>query len=272
MLVLKQTYSIFASCLLAVGLAACSGGADMDSASADSGDNSGNARDGQTIVVFGASGSIGGLIVEEALARGHDVIGISRNPASLTVDHPAFTARGGDVTSVESFREVTQGADAVIISVQGTTGEGNLPENTVHALSAATAAEALAGMDSPYVLQIGGATTMFETPEELLANVPFPAPEGSEIRAMLLGHQVALFTYRDSDINWTVLTPPFAINGWTPNGIVDTNATGSFETSTEPFAPEAGEPRGIMVADLAAAAVQELEDRSYQRQRFYAAN
>ena len=251
-------------------VAACSGG---DGPAATSAGMSSAGQEGQTIVVFGASGSIGGLIVENALDRGHNVIGISRNPDRLTVDHPAFSARRGDVTSVDSFREAIQDADAVIISVQGVTGEGNLPENTVHALSAATAAEALAGMDSPYVLQIGGATTRFETPEELLANVPFPAPEGSVPYAMLLGHQIALNRYRASDINWTVLTPPYGITGWTPNGIVDATPTGSFETSTSPFDPvQEGQSRDIMVADLAAAAVAEIENRSYQRQRFYAAN
>src|SRR6187551_2552865 len=32
------------------------------------------------IVVYGASGSVGRVIVEEALSRGHEVIGVSRNP------------------------------------------------------------------------------------------------------------------------------------------------------------------------------------------------
>ena len=90
---------------------------------------------------------------------------------------------------------------------------------------------------------------------------------------MLLGHLVALNRYRDSDINWTVLTPPFGITGWTPQGIVDATPTDSFEASAAPFDPiTAGQPRTIMVADLAAAAVAEIENRSFERQRFYAAN
>jgi len=32
------------------------------------------------IVIFGASGKIGGLIVQEALDRGHKVVGVSRKP------------------------------------------------------------------------------------------------------------------------------------------------------------------------------------------------
>ena len=67
------------------------------------------------IEIYGASGRIGGLIVTEALDRGHSVIGVSRSPEKFTINHPSFSAVKGDVTSVESFREVTDGADAVII-------------------------------------------------------------------------------------------------------------------------------------------------------------
>ena len=44
------------------------------------------------LVVYGASGNFGSDIVTEALSRGHNVIGVSRSPENLTVDHPNFTA------------------------------------------------------------------------------------------------------------------------------------------------------------------------------------
>ena len=245
---------------LMLALSACSGSTE-------------SAADGQTIVVFGASGNIGGLIVADALERGHSVVGISRSPENLTIEHESFTGVRGDVTDVESFRAVTQGADAVIISVQGA-GADNDPSNAVHAQSAVTAAAALAGAeDAPYVLQIGGATTMFETQEAMLASVPFPVPEGSELYAMVVGHLRALNTYRNADIEWTVLTPPFEIHGWSPQGIVDATALGSYRTSTtDILLDNEGKRAGIMVADLATAAVDEVENRQFVRQRFTAAN
>ena len=53
------------------------------------------------IVGYGASGSVGRVIVEEALSRGHEVIGVSRNPnsslnaifSSSTRAHISSTAR-----------------------------------------------------------------------------------------------------------------------------------------------------------------------------------
>ena len=227
------------------------------------------AQDSQTIVVYGASGSIGGLIVEEALERGHAVIGVSRSPDRLTVEHPNFTPMQGDVTDGESFAGVTNGADAVVISVQGTPEGDFAPENSTHALAASTAAAALVGIeDAPYVLQIGGATTMLPTVQDMLANAPFPVSEGTPPYAMLVGHKVALDTYRASDIDWTVLTPPFNIMGWTPNGITDTQQRGEYRTSTTDFVTDADGDMSIYVADLAAAAVDEVESRTFVRQRF----
>ena len=239
--------------------------------------NSGNTVDvpaNQIIVVFGASGKIGGLIVTEALNRGHEVIGVSRNPEKMSFDHDAFLALKGDVTSVDSFREVTAGADAVVISVQGVK-DGNLPAETTHARSAATAATALRNVSyAPYVLQIGGATTIHNTKEAMLQNLPFPVKDGSWTYATFLGHLVALETYRASEIDWTVLTPPYMIRGWTGKKIINNTRTGEYATFNEGGAPKQadGSAASILVADLAVAAIDEIENRQFVRRRFVAAS
>ena len=260
---------------LALAIGACSGetGPSEPAASAEGQSIAAIETADQTIVVFGASGKIGSLIVSEALDRGHNVIGVSRSPEKFTINHVSFSAVKGDVTSADSFKEVTHGADAVIISVHGSS-EDNAPENTVHAKSASIAAEVLSNVDgAPYVLQIGGATTMFETKEAMLENLPFRAEEGTEIYGMLFGHLVALDSYRASDIDWTVLTPPRMIKGWSPTGLIDRTKIGSYRTSTTGIIMDkSGAPASIMVADLAAAAVDEIEKRQFIRQRFTVAN
>ncbi len=40
------------------------------------------------IVIFGAAGGIGRDVVEQALAKGHEVTAFDRNPAALTIQHP----------------------------------------------------------------------------------------------------------------------------------------------------------------------------------------
>lgn len=213
------------------------------------------------LLVFGASGKIGSEIVQEALGRGHDVIGVSRNPAKLTVDHPGFTAVKGDVTDVASFSGLASDVDVVIISVAGNT-HGNEPEQATHAIAARIAIEALSGNeDAPYVLQIGGATTLYGSREEMAQNLPFPAEPGTATWGMFFGHLVALEAYRASDIAWTVLTPPLRIMGEQPR-------TGSYRTSTDgPVYDEEGNST-ISRADLAVAAIDEVEHENFVGRRF----
>ena len=59
----------------------------------------------QTILVFGAGGKIGGLIVENALERGHRVVGVSRRPEKLTQNHENFSAVKGNVTDQALLRQ-----------------------------------------------------------------------------------------------------------------------------------------------------------------------
>ena len=111
----------------------------------------------ETIVVYGASGRVGEVIVAEALQRGHDVIGVSRNPDSLAIEAPNFSTVQGDVTSLESMLEIIAGVDAVVITVRGL-GPGNTPEEAVTSIAAETFVEAagVLGQEAPRVIQVGG--------------------------------------------------------------------------------------------------------------------
>jgi len=222
----------------------------------------------EKIVVYGASGEIGGVIVSEALSRGDTVIGVSRDPSKLKVKDKNFSAVAGDVTDLASFKSVTQGADAVIISVSGS-GKDNLPENSVIAQAAQIATHAFAGVaQSPYVIQIGGATTMYETKEAMLAHLPFPAQPGSAAYGMFFGHLVALQTYRASNIRWTVLTPPMSIDGWSRDGKLVLKRTGKYRTSSSSLVKDASGKNAVNIADLAVAAVDEAEQHRFVRKRF----
>jgi putative NADH-flavin reductase len=222
----------------------------------------------EKIVVYGASGAIGGVIVNEALNRGHTVIGVSREPAKLDFHNKKFTAVAGDVTDLASFRSVTKGVDAVIISVSGS-GKDNLPENSVIAQAAKIATQAFTGVRrNPYVIQIGGATTIYETKEAMLAHLPFPAEPGSAAYGMLFGHLVALQTYRASNIRWTVLTPPAEIDGWSMGAKPVLNRTGKYRTSTAGLVEDASGKSVVNVADLAVAAVDEAEKQRFVGKRF----
>jgi hypothetical protein len=219
----------------------------------------------QTLVVYGASGAIGGNIVSEALNRGHRVIGVSRDPSKFTIRNENFAGVQGDVTDRASVEETIKDVDAVIVALSGNTA-GNSPERSTHAMAAATLVAALTDVeDAPRVIQVGGATTMFETKEAILANLPFPAEEGTPAYGMFLGHLVALTTYRDSDIDWTVVTPPMAILGWRDG---DNTRTGDYRIETDKLVMRGDGKNSISMADLSVAVVDEAEKGDYVRKRF----
>ena len=159
-------------------------------------------------IVFGASGEIGGAIVEEALSRGHDVLGVSRDPARLNNDHANFSGARGDVTDVDSIVELVPGADAVIIAVAGV-GADNSPDSatTFRAASAYIEAAGRLGDDAPHVIQVGGGTTLFTNGQWGLTD-PELAPEpGTPRHGQYFGHWQAIEAYQASEgVTWTVLS------------------------------------------------------------------
>ena len=220
----------------------------------------------ERIVVYGATGAIGGLIAQEALSRGDTVIGVARDPSKLNVSNPHYRAVAGDVTDEDSFKRITQGADAVIISVLGN-GQDNSPENSVSARAAEVAVKAYTGEPrSPHVIQIGGAPTIYGTREAILAHTHLSPT--NPMYAVILGHMIALQTYSTSHIRWTVLTPPMNIQGWKLHSPPQPHRTGKYRVATTDFVRDAHGQSAINVADLAVAAVDEAEHPRFIGQRF----
>lgn len=67
------------------------------------------------IVVFGATGTIGRQVVEQALQQGHDVTAFVRDPAK--VQRSDVRAVQGDVHDAAAVRTAVQGQDAVIVAL-----------------------------------------------------------------------------------------------------------------------------------------------------------
>jgi putative NADH-flavin reductase len=66
------------------------------------------------LAIFGATGSTGKLLVEQALAAGHEVVVLLRDPAKFTTVHERLTMVSGDITNPATVERVVAGADAVV--------------------------------------------------------------------------------------------------------------------------------------------------------------
>ena len=66
------------------------------------------------IVVFGANGPTGRLVVEQALAEGHAVTAVTRRPEAFPPGGPLLRVVGADVHDPVAVKEAVAGQDAVV--------------------------------------------------------------------------------------------------------------------------------------------------------------
>jgi uncharacterized protein YbjT (DUF2867 family) len=71
------------------------------------------------VLVFGASGKTGGLVVERALAMGHEVSVLVRDATKFKV--PGVNVIAGDATKHDDVVRAVRGQEAVIDTIGGTT-------------------------------------------------------------------------------------------------------------------------------------------------------
>ncbi len=66
------------------------------------------------LVIFGAAGGTGRILVEQALAKGHEVTAFDRHPGALTIQHPKLSLVQGDVFDPDQVEAAIAGQDVVI--------------------------------------------------------------------------------------------------------------------------------------------------------------
>ena len=69
------------------------------------------------LLIIGASGGTGRLLVEQALAKGHLVTAFVRSPAKFSLTHPNLRVMPGDVLDAATLEPAMQGQDAVLCAL-----------------------------------------------------------------------------------------------------------------------------------------------------------
>ena len=100
-------------------MAAAGSQADDSAAASSAAQAAQTAGRGKTVVVVGATGSIGRHVVPEAKRQGYTVRALVRDPARAAWDSSVAENVVGDLTKPETLRAATAGVDAVIF-VHGT--------------------------------------------------------------------------------------------------------------------------------------------------------
>jgi uncharacterized protein YbjT (DUF2867 family) len=117
------------------------------------------------LVVFGATGLTGGLVVSQALERGHEVTALVRDPSRVSLSHPRLTVLGGSPTAPDDVERCIRGADAVIHCL-GIGGKGDGRPTTLVSDSVKVVLAAMANHGVPRIVCMsnvgaGGSGTWF---------------------------------------------------------------------------------------------------------------
>lgn len=89
------------------------------------------------LVIIGATGNVGSRTVDAALAAGHEVVAYVRRPEAVA-PRTGLTIAQGEASDVAALAAAAQGADAVIVSITGSTKDATFMQRTLPKVIEAT--------------------------------------------------------------------------------------------------------------------------------------
>lgn len=205
------------------------------------------------LIVFGANGPTGRLVVARALASGHRVAAVTRRPDQYPLASPQLEVVAADVTDADAVDRAIAARPQAVISTYGV--PYSRKEITVysHGITNVTAAMTRHGVRR---LVCVTSTTVGRR------NAPGQSLLGRKVLLPLLRHVVGRTLYddmqrmeeivHDSDLEWTIVRP---------GGLFDTaGPTGDYQVGPSPH------PGNVTSrADLADALVDEAVQGRYPR-------
>ena len=210
------------------------------------------------IVVIGATGNIGQRIAKEALRRGHEIVGVVRDPAAVQAPDPRVRLVQGDATSPEDVARVVSGADAVVSAISPRPNPRGLPAPSL----AANARALIAGLRAAgvkRVLYVGGASSLEVAPGKALADQP-DFPEAYKAEAREGREALAVWRGEAEGLDWTYLSPAAEI--------APGERTGKYRTTGDQLLVDAKGKSFITFEDYAVAVLDELEQPRHVGRRF----
>src|SRR5690242_15856357 len=210
------------------------------------------------VVVIGATGNIGRRIVQEALSRGHEVVGAVRDPAAVESPDPRVRLVKGDATDPDDVARIVRGADAVVSAISPRPNARGLPAPSLVAnVRALIRGLRTAGVNR--VLYVGGASSLEVAPGKALADQPdFPEVYKAEARE---GRESLAVWRTDADgLEWTYLSPAAEIGAG--------RRMGTYRTTGDRLLTDAAGKSFISFEDYRVAVLDELEHPRHLRERF----
>lgn len=206
------------------------------------------------IALFGATGTLGRRILEEALRRGHTVTALSRQPGRLP-PRERLKESAVEATDAASVARAVEGHEAVISAI-GPAHDGSTPLAMLSDVARALI-QGLARARVKRLLIVGGAGSLEVAPGVRLVDTPeFPAA----YKALALAHADALPLYQQAaELEWTYVSPAAFI--------APGERTGRYRRGGDQLLVGADGQSHISAEDYAIALLDELEQPRAVRRR-----
>lgn len=206
------------------------------------------------ITIYGATGDVGVRLVNEALARGHEVTGVARSEAQLAKLPEQVRRHRADVADPAQLADSVAGQDVLISAVRPPNGQED-------ALVTLTGALLGAVKDEQRVLIVGGAARLYLPGRdgETVLTAPDFLPVSVIPIARACQAQYAL-CMAETRAAWTYLSPAALLR---PG-----ERTGHFRLGTDHLLMDSNGESSISMEDYAVAMLDEAESGHYIRQAF----
>jgi putative NADH-flavin reductase len=208
------------------------------------------------IVLFGATGFVGGKILEEAVSRGHEVVAVARN-ADAIAQHDSVSVRAGSLHDDAFLTEVVSGADVVVSAVPGRELDGKRLVDAVPSLAKA------AKDNGARIGVVGGAGTLHVTEDgpRLMDITDF---QGS-VKDEAVNHAKVLAMLRElpEDVDWFYVSPGTSFGSRVPG-----TRTGTYRVGGDVVISDENGHSAIGGDDFALAFIDEIEKPAHHRRRF----
>lgn len=162
------------------------------------------------LVIFGAAGGTGHILVEQALAKEHEVTAFDRHPGALTIKHPKLSLIQGDVFDPAQVEAAIAGQD-VVICVLGVKPGSTVPVCSIGTKNIIAAMQKL-GVKR-FICQSSFAVAALDGEwREAPWVLPLILPFFPKVKATFADQVKQEQFVRHSDLDWTLVRPARLIN------------------------------------------------------------
>lgn len=209
------------------------------------------------IVLIGASGFVGSVILNEALNRGIQVTAIVRNPEKIDIANANLNIVKGDAVTGDLLSECAKGADAVISAYNPGWANPHIYDELMKNYPRILEQVRKSGVKR--LLIVGGAATLFVKPGVRLIDTGV-IPDSFLPGVKGIGDVYLNILTNEKEIDWVFFSPAGSLE---PG-----ERTAKYRLGKDDLLVDEHGSSRISVQDYAKAMIDELEDKGHHRERF----